>query len=110
MTFTKGIGTPKYMAPEILKRQHYKMPSDIYSLAVTMLEIMTWNDAFPRELFRFPWKIAEFISEGKRPNTIDNIQHQSIKHLISQMWNQNPKDRLSISSVVKELEQIQNKK
>ena len=24
MTFTKGIGTPTYMSPEILNRQHYK--------------------------------------------------------------------------------------
>ncbi|GAB1221589.1 hypothetical protein ENUP19_0082G0125 [Entamoeba nuttalli] len=39
MTFTKLIGTPKYMAPEILNHQHYKMQSDIYSFSITMFSI-----------------------------------------------------------------------
>ena len=34
MTFTKGIGTPKYMAPEVLNREHYKKPADIFSFAL----------------------------------------------------------------------------
>ena len=46
MTFTKGIGTPKYMAPEILNREHYKMASDIYSYSITMLQIITFQDHF----------------------------------------------------------------
>ena len=61
MTFTKGIGTPAYMEPEVLKREHYKFPADIYSFAITMLEIMIWKDSFRKSVFRFPWKIAEFV-------------------------------------------------
>ena len=40
MTFTKGIGTPTYMSPEILNKEHYKKPSDIYSFSITMYEVM----------------------------------------------------------------------
>ncbi|BFU19172.1 hypothetical protein CL6EHI_172740 [Entamoeba histolytica] len=54
MTFTKGIGTPKYMAPEVLNHQHYKMPSDIYSFSITMLQIITWQDPFPKTLYPHP--------------------------------------------------------
>ena len=36
MTFTKGVGTPKYMAPEILKREHYKKAADVYSFGTTI--------------------------------------------------------------------------
>ena len=43
MTFTKGIGTPTYMSPEILNRQHYKKPSDIFSFSITMYEVMKWE-------------------------------------------------------------------
>ncbi|ELP85861.1 serine/threonine protein kinase, putative [Entamoeba invadens IP1] len=32
MTFTKGIGTPTYMAPEVLNKEHYKKPADVYFL------------------------------------------------------------------------------
>ena len=47
LTFTKGVGTPKYMAPEILNKDHYKKQSDIYSFAVVMLEVMVWKDVYP---------------------------------------------------------------
>ena len=43
MTFTKGIGTPVYMSPEVLNKQHYKKPSDIYSFSITMYEVMKWG-------------------------------------------------------------------
>ncbi|ELP95342.1 serine/threonine protein kinase ppk33, putative [Entamoeba invadens IP1] len=62
MTFTKGVGTPKYMAPEILNKQKYKMPSDVYSFAVTMFECFGWCNAFPPDKFKFAWDIADFIS------------------------------------------------
>ncbi|EDR25791.1 protein serine/threonine kinase, putative [Entamoeba dispar SAW760] len=65
MTFTKGIGSPKYMAPEILNREHYKMESDIYSYSITMLQIITWKDPFPKEIYNFPWDIADSITTVK---------------------------------------------
>jgi serine/threonine protein kinase len=82
MTFTKGVGTPKYMAPEVLNREHYKMPADIYSLAITMLEVMVWGEPFPKVLFKFPWDIANLISSGKRPKTIDEVTNNDIKYII----------------------------
>ena len=48
MTFSKGIGTPIYMSPEVLKQQHYKKPSDIYSFPLTMYEYMKWGEAYPK--------------------------------------------------------------
>ncbi|GAB1224302.1 hypothetical protein ENUP19_0188G0011 [Entamoeba nuttalli] len=40
MQFTKGIGTPIYMAPEVLNQEYSKMPSDIYSFSIIMLQII----------------------------------------------------------------------
>ena len=42
MTFTKGIGTPVNMAPEVLVNEQYKRPADVFSFAVTMLETLKW--------------------------------------------------------------------
>ncbi|GAB1225967.1 hypothetical protein ENUP19_0270G0001 [Entamoeba nuttalli] len=108
MTFTKGIGSPIYMAPEVLNHQHYKMPSDIYSFSITMLQVITWQDPFPKTEFKFPWKIAEFISTGKRPNIIQEVE-EDIKEIIEKSWQQEPKERITIDEIVRMLEGIENK-
>ncbi|EMD46857.1 serine/threonine protein kinase HT1, putative [Entamoeba histolytica KU27] len=46
MKFTKGIGTPIYMALDVLNQEYSKMPSDIYSFSITMSQITTWKDVF----------------------------------------------------------------
>ncbi|EDR24589.1 dual specificity mitogen-activated protein kinase kinase, putative [Entamoeba dispar SAW760] len=95
MTFTKGIGTPKYMAPEVLKREHYKMASDMYSCPITMLQIITWKEPFPKEIYNFPWDIAESITSGKRPPIIQEVK-EDIKEIIEKTWKQEPKERIRI--------------
>ena len=58
------------MAPEILNKDHYKIAADIFSFAVTMYEVFNWSEAFPKDEFKFPWKIAEFVTCGlRRPKT-----------------------------------------
>ncbi|ELP89346.1 protein serine/threonine kinase, putative [Entamoeba invadens IP1] len=53
MTFTNGIGTPVYMAPEVLKLEKYKKPADIYSFAITMFEVFGWSQAYRIDTFKF---------------------------------------------------------
>ena len=103
MTFTKGIGTPKYMAPEILKRDHYKKPADIYSFAITMLEIFMWEEPFPKSLYRFAWDIADKVVAGERPQLIQKV-NGTMKKLIAQSWCQEPRERLEIEQIVALLE------
>ena len=38
MTFTKGIGTPTYMAPEILNKDKFKKVEDVFSVDVMPCE------------------------------------------------------------------------
>ena len=104
MTFTKGIGTPKYMAPEILNREHYKKQSDVYSFSISILEILIWDEPFPKNIFKYTWDIADFISSGKRPVALVNIKNNNIKRIIEMTWCQNPKERLTINDVVPLLE------
>ncbi|EKE41936.1 hypothetical protein ENUP19_0082G0082 [Entamoeba nuttalli] len=103
MTFTKAVGTPIFMAPEILNRKHYKMPADIYSFAITMLEIITWKDSFPKELYPHPWDIANTVTSGKRPVLINEVE-DSIKEIIEQSWKQEPKERIRIDDIIMMLE------
>ena len=105
MTFTKGIGSPTYMAPEILNQQKYKMPADIFSFAVTMYEVFLWEEAYPKSLFKFPWKIAEFITNGSRrpyQNNMTEKQHE----LICQCWSQEQRERLPIKEIITKLNEL----
>ena len=104
MTFSKGIGTPKYMSPEVLNKQHYKSPADIFSFAITMYEVMVWREAYPKELFRFEWDIADFICKGKRLEQVDI--NDNMYSLITQCWQQSPQERLSIGQVIIELQSL----
>ena len=104
MTFTKGVGTPAYMAPEMLKREYYKKEADIYSFAITMLETMIWDNAFPKTEFLFPWDIADYVSSGRRPNVINKVENVKMKEIIESCYCQDPKDRLCIEDVVKLIE------
>jgi len=105
MSFTRGIGTPKYMAPEILDRQHYKKPADIYSFAVTLYELFTKSFAYPKPQFRYEWNIATFVTDGKRL-PLDMIQSNDIKNIISNSWINDPLKRYSIDDIVNNLNLI----
>ena len=55
---------------------------DIYSFAITMIEVMIWNDAFPRNEFQFSWNIADLIPPGRNTkivwkprNVVRNSRH-----------------------------------
>ena len=104
MTFTKGIGTPIYMAPEVLNRQKYKKQSDVYSFSITILEVMIWNEAYPKEIFKYAWNIADFVTSGKRPDSIELVTNKDMRRLIECSWNQNPNERLKIEDIVSLLE------
>ncbi|EDR27922.1 protein serine/threonine kinase, putative [Entamoeba dispar SAW760] len=105
MTFTKGIGTPKYMAPEVLNREHYKMESDIYSYAITMLQIITWKDPFPKTEFKFPWSIANATAQGQRPSLINEVQ-EPIKSLIISAWYQESAKRIKAKEIISGLKAV----
>ena len=47
--------------------------ADIFSFAVTMYEVFGWQEAYPKKEFKFPWKIAEFISSGQRLSQLENM-------------------------------------
>ncbi|ELP84083.1 protein kinase domain containing protein, partial [Entamoeba invadens IP1] len=106
MTFTKGIGTPTYMAPEILKLEKYTMSSDIFSFGITMYECFGWCEAYPKNTFKFPWKIAEFVTTGERLPIKDNMS-QEMYEIITKCWEQKSLDRIECGEVVEMLVNLQ---
>ncbi|ELP86210.1 protein kinase domain containing protein, partial [Entamoeba invadens IP1] len=105
MTFTKGIGTPIYMAPEVLNKEKYKKAADIYSFGITMYEVFGWCKAYPITTFKFPWKIAEFVTAGERLERRENIP-EKLYQLIEMCWKQNPKERETTINIVDFIQRI----
>ena len=106
MTFTKGIGSPAYMAPEILNKQKYKKPSDVYSFAITMYETLGWCECYPKKEFKFPWKIAEFVVNGNRRPQPDEIP-ENLYEIIKSCWIHNPLERIPIEDAISLLSSFQ---
>ncbi|ELP85159.1 tyrosine protein kinase, putative [Entamoeba invadens IP1] len=106
MTFTKGIGSPKYMAQEILNKQHYKKAADVYSLAVTLFETLIWGEAYTGDEFKFPWSIANFVASGKRLSVREGISPEAYR-VISEMWTHKPENRPTADVVVILLQKLQ---
>ena len=46
VTFTKGVGTPTYMASEMFNEEKYKKPSDVFSFGAMMFECFKWGQAY----------------------------------------------------------------
>ncbi|ELP87473.1 protein serine/threonine kinase, putative [Entamoeba invadens IP1] len=109
MTFTKSVGTPVYMAPEVLKREKYKKEADVYSFGITMYECFMWKEAYPKSIFKFPWMIAEQVINGKRP-VFPNCSNDSVlNNTIQEAWKSSPKSRISVECLVSSLqEQLAN--
>ncbi|ELP89685.1 protein serine/threonine kinase, putative [Entamoeba invadens IP1] len=103
LTFTKGIGTPVYMAPEILRREDYNSAADIYAVAISLFEVFCWEDPFPKNAFAFPWSIARAITSGIRPQYTDNI-NENQKSLTDWCWTDIPSQRPRAEQVCERLE------
>ncbi|ELP86770.1 serine/threonine protein kinase MST4, putative [Entamoeba invadens IP1] len=105
MTFTKGVGTPKYMAPEIMNKKHYKKPADVYSFAITMLECFLWSEAFPKSTYIFPWTFADDVASGKRLMTIKTLD-KKYRNVIEKCWKQKIQKSGTINEIIDELKTI----
>ncbi|ELP92040.1 protein serine/threonine kinase, putative [Entamoeba invadens IP1] len=108
MTFTKGIGTPIYMAGELLKGQKYKKPADVYSFAITMFEIFIWGEAYPGDRFKYPWDIIDFVNKGNRIQKPGDLSDEQF-HVVQRAWEDDPKERADVKEVLEKLEDLYEK-
>ena len=95
LTFTKGIGSPTYMAPEVLNKEKYKKPADVFSFGVMLYECFKWGGAYPKSAFKFPWQISSFVQSGKRVQKADGMS-DDVYSLVSRCWSQYTADRIGL--------------
>ncbi|XP_055858037.1 microtubule-associated serine/threonine-protein kinase 3 isoform X2 [Episyrphus balteatus] len=86
-------GTPEYIAPEVILRQGYGKPVDWWSMGIILYEFIIGCVPFfgetPEELF------AHTVNDDiEWPDTDDWTVQPESKDLITQLLQQNPRDRL----------------
>ncbi|TPX53351.1 hypothetical protein SeMB42_g00834 [Synchytrium endobioticum] len=91
------VGTPYWMAPEIIKRSQYDFKADIWSLGITVIELATGNPPFaeldPRR--------AIFMIPRSKPPKLDGKFSAAMKEFISLCLTEEPEERPTAEELLK---------
>lgn len=111
--YTKEIGTPIYMAPEIMNGLPYSPLADVYSFAILAYELMTEIVPYSQSCtidgktydFQGSYKVTDFAVTGKRL-PIPAAVPRDAADLITDCWNPDHKARPSFEEIAKRLGRV----
>jgi len=95
-SMTQGVGTMRYMAPEVIEGGDYGTKADVFSLAILIHEMLTCQIPFGR---RNEASICLAIQQGVRPSLEDvptSVGEKESSHLVQvleEAWSNEPDDR-----------------
>ena len=89
------MGTPVYMAPELMNGTTYTNKVDVYAYAIMMYELMTEKLAFEED--DAP-TLMNKVMRGVRPPLPDDM-HPGYRELITRAWDQDPDMRPSFTMI-----------
>lgn len=87
------------MAPECMEGEAPTAASDIYSLSMCIIEVLSGEIPFSDKI---DYHVAPFVALGYHPKLPEAVQ-ASEKQLISQMWLYDPTKRVNLASVIERL-------
>eukprot|EP00536_Pseudo-nitzschia_multiseries_P007011 jgi/Psemu1/304515/fgenesh1_kg.156_\ len=91
-----GVGTRRYMSPEVYLGQHYNTKADVYSWAIVFHSMITLQRPF--EMYDAELHKLLVCTEGIRP-TIYKEWPRPIQELLSRGWAAKSSDRPSMNDV-----------
>jgi len=89
---TGGIGSWRYMAPEVVRHENYTEKVDIYSLALILYFMSSGKTPF-HELGQDPEVILKEFLKGNEPRPQVNECHPGIRSLVKDAWDADPTNR-----------------
>lgn len=96
---TRGIGTPLYAAPEVLRMQPYDFSADIWSLGCIFYEICTLMHPYSGS--RNQDELLKRIKLGHKPiNSTKLGLRTDVEVLTKMMLQENPNDRYPIQDII----------
>ena len=103
------IGTPVYMAPEVLQQEAYSARADVYSFGVVLCELFTNRPPYgepPFETMNSPQLIYHILEKGARPS-VDGL-HPTLQNLIEECWAPHPHSRPSFPEIMTRLKRLRD--
>jgi serine/threonine protein kinase len=98
---TKLIGTPQWMAPEIVKNEGYNEKVDIYSYGVVLWEMLTGEIPFAGQS---PFQIVYALTVDTMPFTFPEDAPEALVQLIQSCCHRNPAKRPSFQTIIKQFD------
>jgi len=106
LSYNKPIGTPIWMAPEVITDQNYSEKSDVYSFGITVWEILTNKKPFPNIENKEDLYEAVTKNNERPPFPKDIFCPDSLRSLICSCWDKDPNVRPSFRNIFLLLESI----
>ena len=102
---SKAMGTPHYMAPELLEGRQYDEKVDVFSFAILLWEILTGIRPYEEEEFA-SWELSEKVIAGYRPK-IPEEWPEALQKLFNQAWDPEPAKRPAMSIIFESIAPFQ---
>jgi len=94
------VGSPFYMAPEILLEKGYDEKADVYSFAIVLWEIFTQEEPYNGEFQSFEELIEGVGLENKRPKIPSDVTYL-LRDTIVSCWDKEPTKRPSFEDLLR---------
>jgi hypothetical protein len=92
----KGVGSPRWMAPEQLSSDACGLPVDVYSYGLMLFHLLTNKEPFEG----IPdVKLAKMIITGQRPEIPADLEEKPVVGLIRRCWDSRPGERPTFEEI-----------
>ncbi|CAK9078603.1 unnamed protein product [Durusdinium trenchii] len=102
---TGGVGSWLYMAPEVVRHQHYNEKVDIYAFALIMFFMSAGKAPF-HEMGKDPELVLKEYVKGNEPRPSDSECHSQLRPIMKAAWAVDYKERPSAERMVEQFQHV----
>ena len=99
---TLQVGTPLYMAPELIDDPHYTNKVDVFAYAIVLYELTTYKKPWSDKKNLNTFNLLKYVQDGLRPTIKNREIPDAYVDLIEKCWDGNPTARPTFKQIVKD--------